>query len=379
MAITPGAGFMVSPDNPNAVIPIGSGASVNNPNFGLQTQGLNAPAAPAATSAPTPAPQMQSPAVPQAQPQQPQQQPQQQTPAPVTVNVGTPQTQPQGQTQGASQPQTAPPGTSLQPGAQGQDVQNLQNWLVQHGYLSSDQIGTGAGVYGPQTTAAVAKLQKDLGVNPGTGAGYYGPQTQQALAQKYGALHSALTSSGAAPDTSAAGREAVQGALDQSQNSNNPVMGALSASMAPIMQSLAQVLNNINNPALTATSLQTEYNQLRDQYGLPEMQSQLLNMNRIMNGTEQDIRDEVTAAGGFATESQVQGIAASRNKVILKQYNALSTQYDAAQQNVQAQMQYAGSDISNTLQRTQLTASVTESLASIQNQMTQMGMTMQSN
>lgn len=326
---------------------------------------------PAAAAPVSPAPQLPTSAAPGVA---------QQTP-PVTVNVNQnpPQDASQDQNPASGATQIAPPTTQLQPGSTGQDVQKLQNYLSQMGYLTPDQIGTGAGTYGPQTTAAVAKLQKDLGINPSSGSGFYGPQTQQALSQKYQGLFSSVQNT-QAPDSGATARSALQGALaEQSAPANNPVFGSLASSMGPIMQSLNQVLSNINNPALSAVSLQQEYASLREQYQLPEMNSELMNMNRIMNGTVDDIRNEVTAAGGFATESQVQGIAAARNKTIMKQYNSLSTQYDAAQQNVQSMMQYAQTDQSNSLQRSQLTASVTESLASIQNQMLTMGMTMQNN
>ncbi len=92
-----------------------------------------------------------------------------------------------------------------------------------------------------------------------------------------------------------------------------------------------------------------------------------------------DIRDEINKAGGGATDSQVMAMTASRNRVIQKQYNALATQYDAAQTNIQAMMQYATQDQNVQLQRQQMTASVTESLASISTQMAQLGMTMQNN
>lgn len=270
-----------------------------------------------------------------------------------------------------------PPGASLQTGATGQNVQQLQSYLVQMGYLTPEQVSTGSGTYGPQTTAAVAKLQQDLGLQAANGN--FGPQTQAALSQKYNNLHSAVSGT-PVPDQAGQARGAIQGALNQqNDDASNPVMGALTNSMGPIMQSLTQVLNNINNPALTATSLQQEYNDLREKAGLPEMNAQLMNMQRIMNGTADDIRDEVTKAGGFATESQIQGLAAARNKTIMKQYNSLSTQYDAAQQNVQQMTQFAQQDIANSMSRQQLSATVTGSLASIQNQMLQMGMTMQNN
>lgn len=367
--ITPGAGYQVDPNNSNAVIPI-SGYNPNNPNANAQ-----APAPqPAAMAPASPAPQMSTPAAPvininnTQQPSVPQSQPTPQQSSPT-----------QNTSQNTSQSSGSPPSTNLQPGSTGQDVQQLQNYLVQMGYLTPEQLSTGPGTYGPQTTAAVAQLQNSLGLQPSSGAGYYGPQTQNALAQKYQGIFNAVQGS-QTPDTGAQAQQATQSSLDQqAAMANNPVFGSLSSMMGPIMQSLTQVLGNINNPALSAVSLQSEYNDLREQYQLPEMNASLMNMQNIMNGTETDIRDEVTKTGGFATDSQVLGIAAGRNKVIMKQFNALSTQYDAAQQNVQAMMQYAQTDVSNQMQRQQLSASVTESLASISNQMLNMGMTMQNN
>lgn len=270
-----------------------------------------------------------------------------------------------------------PPSTNLQPGSTGQDVAALQNYLVQMGYLTPDQLSGGQGTYGPKTTAAVAQLQQQLGIQAGSGAGYYGPQTQSALAQKYNQLHQQLSVSQSV-DQAGQAKQQIQN-LAQAQQPTDPFLGAVQEQMAPIMQSLVQVMSNINNPALTGVSLQQEYNQLATQNGIPQMQSELLNWNNIMNGSEDDIRNEVTSAGGFATDSQVLAMSAARNKVILKQYNAVSSQYTAATQNVQNMMQYASTDQQTQLQKQQITASVSESLASIESQMMTMGNTMQQN
>lgn len=281
----------------------------------------------------------------------------------------------QGETKPQSTPQNGPPQANLQPGSQGQNVQQLQQYLAQMGYLTPQQISTGQGTYGPQTTAAVAQLQKDLGVNPGTSSGTYGPKTQQALAQKYQGIFGAVGNT-KTPDSGAAAGTQIQ---SYSQASPDPVFGALVSSMQPIMDSLTQVLNNINNPALTAVSLQQEYNNLQQQYGLPQMQADMLNMQNVMRGTDLDIRDEITKAGGTATESQVMGLTSARNTVILRQYNALATQYQAAQTNVTNLMQYAATDQQTALARQNATASVTENMASIEAQMVTMGMNMQQN
>jgi hypothetical protein len=71
----------------------------------------------------------------------------------------------------------APPTTNLQPGSTGSSVKQLQDYLVSQKYMTQDQVNTGYGTYGPQTTAAVKKMQETLGVNNSSGPGYYGPQT----------------------------------------------------------------------------------------------------------------------------------------------------------------------------------------------------------
>lgn len=73
------------------------------------------------------------------------------------------------------------PTVSLQPGATGAQVQQLQQWLVNNGFMSQSDMNTGPGIYGPKTTAAVAKLQTTLGVDNSSGVGYFGPRTLSAL------------------------------------------------------------------------------------------------------------------------------------------------------------------------------------------------------
>lgn len=69
------------------------------------------------------------------------------------------------------------PNTSLQPGQTGAAVSQLQQFLLSQGYLTAQQIATGPGVYGPQTTAAVKKWQQANGVDNSSGPGYWGPKS----------------------------------------------------------------------------------------------------------------------------------------------------------------------------------------------------------
>lgn len=74
-----------------------------------------------------------------------------------------------------------PPGINLQPGMKGDAVKQLQQYLVANRYMTQQQMDTGPGIYGPQTTAAVAKLQASKNVDNSSGPGYYGPKTIAAI------------------------------------------------------------------------------------------------------------------------------------------------------------------------------------------------------
>lgn len=75
----------------------------------------------------------------------------------------------------------ASPTVNLKPGDTGANVKKLQDYLVSKGFMTQAQVNTGYGTYGPKTTAAVAALQKSLGVDNSTGVGYFGPRTIAAI------------------------------------------------------------------------------------------------------------------------------------------------------------------------------------------------------
>lgn len=72
---------------------------------------------------------------------------------------------------------------NLGPGSQGDQVNALQTWLVQNGYMSAQDMATGPGVYGPKTTAAVAAWQKKSGIDTAGNPGYFGPRSMAYLTQ----------------------------------------------------------------------------------------------------------------------------------------------------------------------------------------------------
>ena len=108
-------------------------------------------------------------------------------------------------------------------------------------------------------------------------------------------------------------------ALDPQRDFFDQVAG-LNPVQNQIFSMMGQVFSSIN----TQQSFVDLYGQLQKEQGLPALNMELANIQNIMDGTEDDIRNEITAVGGFATESQVQALTAARNKTLLKQANNLA-------------------------------------------------------
>ncbi len=68
--------------------------------------------------------------------------------------------------------------SSLDRGDRGADVKQLQEKLVELGYMTQQQMDTGAGIFGPRTRAAVLAFQRDHGIEA---IGVVGPKTRAAL------------------------------------------------------------------------------------------------------------------------------------------------------------------------------------------------------
>lgn len=102
------------------------------------------------------------------------------------------------------------------------------------------------------------------------------------------------------------------------------------------------------------TSLTDEYKKLTKQAGIPEINTELINMKTVIEGTEDDIRAEVTASSGFATDSQVMALAASRNKQLIKNYNTLLDTKTAQMDYINQMMGFAQQDRQNAQQSLQM-------------------------
>ncbi len=81
------------------------------------------------------------------------------------------------------------PQTNFHYGAQGIEVQKLQDALVNLGYLqlTADQYSGGYGIFGRKTRAALEQYQADSGISGAVNGYYYGPHTRESLQNDLGA------------------------------------------------------------------------------------------------------------------------------------------------------------------------------------------------
>lgn len=194
-------------------------------------------------------------------------------------------------------------------------------------------------------------------------AGQYGIQNYTGsadqntqLLQKYTAgLQTAQQSGKPAPTTAGAASAAVQSNLPQTAADTQAQMAASDQAKAitqqlqndPGFQQLQKDQQDYLSSQNQQQTLQQQYTDLTDQAGIPAINTQLINMKSIMDGSEQDIRNEITKAGGFATESQVMALTAARNKTMISNYNNLLQTRDDAVNQINTTMGFAKEDQAN--------------------------------
>lgn len=148
----------------------------------------------------------------------------------------------------------------------------------------------------------------------------------QAIAQQNQDIQSRYKAAAAnMPKTSApnSSAEGIQQAKSLVQPPPKPSIADNLVQTDPYFQSIQQMAQDYFSPQNQRQSLTQEYQNLLQASGLQGLDTELLNMKNIIEGTEDDIRNEVVKAGGFATDSQVQALTNARNKQLIKNYNNL--------------------------------------------------------
>lgn len=212
---------------------------------------------------------------------------------------------------------------------------------VDTGRPSPESVQAGAGLPG-----ALGTVQFDSATGKPLAPGQTTVQGGQTLAQgsKY---QQALTQlqGGAAPQTAGEGKGAAGAMLNQI----SPIQPDMSATDALLMedkgwQGLMQMKEEYFNPENQKASLMDTYNKLYKNAGLEQLDEEIIDAQTVIEGTEDDIRNEVEQAGGFGTDSQVQALALSRNKVLLKNYNNLVALRESKAEHLGTMMNLAEKD-----------------------------------
>ncbi len=112
----------------------------------------------------------------------------------------------------------------------------------------------------------------------------------------------------------------------------------------PGWQKIQAAIKDASESTIQKQTLLQQYTDLQNQYNIPAINAELINDKKIIDGTEDDIRHEVQAAGGFATDSQVQALAVSRNKTLIQNYNTLQAQKSDALSTINTMVGLAGQD-----------------------------------
>lgn len=139
---------------------------------------------------------------------------------------------------------------------------------------------------------------------------------------KYAAGMAAAQASGTPPPVDAGAARTATTALMPPQQPDTGPTDALIAS-DPGMTQLFTGINQLLNAKNQTSTLMQDYKALYKSSGLKEINEELIDADTVINGTEDDIRNEIQTAGGMGTESQVQAMTLARNKNLLKRYNQL--------------------------------------------------------
>lgn len=170
---------------------------------------------------------------------------------------------------------------------------------------------------------------------------------QQSLAGKYGKAFSALSGS-AAPQQFGEALSAMSPYIQQDQNT---MVADQALTTDPTLQMIAQATQQFLSPEDQKTSLMQEYSKLYKKSGIEKLDEEIIDAETIIDGTEDDIRNEVQMAGGMATDSQVQAMAIGRNKGLLKRYNQLVSMREQSQTRLDMMMNLTVQDRQMAMQK----------------------------
>lgn len=230
----------------------------------------------------------------------------QQAPTTQPTQTTQPTAQPTQQTQ-ATQPTQQPQQASLAMPSNGSVVDLLNMAGKDSSQAARKQLAKEYGINNYDFSAAkntelAQKFLEAFNANKGTKAPASGAEGKMALDNYFG---------GQTTDTT-----------KDSDKKYFDIKGSMNPIEASIFDGISQAFSAVN----TQKSLREEIMALPEFTERQGLRTELLDMKRIMEGTEDDIREEVQSTGGLATDSQIRALAGARNKNLLKQSNNLIDQ-----------------------------------------------------
>src|SRR3990167_2258675 len=204
-------------------------------------------------------------------------------------------------------------GGSLAPVSKGEDF----------GQAAGTGLSTPAEVEASQKTqdASQAKINYDIATQ---GSPYASSEDDTKRFQT--ALTNLRATGQEPPTTQGPASSAIQNVLPPSPQSANTSLINTTLQADTGLQTLLQNVQQYMSPQNQQQTLTQEYTKLLETSGIQGINTQLLNAKKVIEGTTDDIRNEITKAGGFATESQVQALSIARNKSLVQNYNNLLNQ-----------------------------------------------------
>jgi hypothetical protein len=225
----------------------------------------------------------------------------------------------------------------------GNSVKQLQDYLVSAGYMTREQVNTGYGTYGPQTTAAVAALQKKLGVDNSTGVGYWGPRTIAALQQTGGAMPSASQLLEAYNKYGSLTAQQMTGnaPLFSSDDSNEAMSSANfgSSSSAINLGNTSSYWNNNNSSALIEGIIEAQKALMKSLENTPERQES----NSIKDWLKSNL-SSLTGRGAAQAQAEEQ-YGVNTKRTALTELNNQINQKLAEYRKIEADFQALSTDV----------------------------------
>lgn len=166
--------------------------------------------------------------------------------------------------------------------------------------------------------------------------------TSTDVAKQYGAALQTAKATGPPPQDAASANTAVNSALTANPPPQTPppaVDNLFNGTSPTLQDSVAQITKDLN-PTANDQLLQDSLDKITaDKSTLAGLNTQSMNFDNVMSGSQQEIQDEIQKSGGFATQSQILALTGARNQALL-------TQQKIVQQKIQNAQDAVNNDIS---------------------------------